>query len=50
MNELHSNGDVKEVRAISSDISQILKRIYHHGKCEDPIVKGCSCTFESTGL
>ena len=40
MNEELNKGDIKEAKAISSDIKQNLEKINHHGKRADAIVKG----------
>jgi two-component system NtrC family sensor kinase len=40
MQEELDKGDVKEAKAISSDIKQNLEKITHHGKRADAIVKG----------
>ncbi|WP_052958602.1 sensor histidine kinase [Maribacter thermophilus] len=40
MNEELDKGDLEEVKAISLDIKQNLKKINHHGKRADNIVKG----------
>jgi signal transduction histidine kinase len=40
MNEELDKGDIKEAKAIASDIKQNLDKINHHGKRADAIVKG----------
>ena len=40
MNAELDKGDIKEAKAISSDIKQNLEKINHHGKRADAIVKG----------
>jgi signal transduction histidine kinase len=40
MNEEIENGDLEEVKAISSDINQNLEKITHHGQRASSIVKG----------
>jgi signal transduction histidine kinase/ligand-binding sensor domain-containing protein len=40
MNEELDKGDIEEAKAISADIKQNLKKITHHGKRADAIVKG----------
>ena len=40
MNEELSKGDIEEAKAIAYDIKQNLKKINHHGKRADAIVKG----------
>ena len=40
MNEELDKGDIKEAKAIASDIKQNLEKINHHGKRADGIVKG----------
>ncbi len=40
MNDELDKGDIKEAKAISSDIKQNLEKINHHGKRADAIVKG----------
>ena len=40
MNEELDKGDIKEAKAIASDIKQNLEKINHHGKRADAIVKG----------
>ncbi len=40
MNVELDKGDIKEAKAIASDIKQNLGKINHHGKCANAIVKG----------